>query len=69
MDTKATNNPEIIEKFLRQGRQTSLTYELLRTPAASEAERGHQPEEKAKARGGAGDTFSAVFESSDTNGC
>jgi DNA (cytosine-5)-methyltransferase 1 len=25
---------------------------LLRTPAASEAERGHQPEEKAKARGG-----------------
>jgi hypothetical protein len=26
--------------------------ELLRTPAASEAERGHQPEEKAKARGG-----------------
>jgi DNA (cytosine-5)-methyltransferase 1 len=27
-------------------------YELLRTPAASEAERGHQPEEKARARGG-----------------
>ena len=27
-------------------------YELLRTPAASEAERGHQPEAKAKARGG-----------------
>jgi DNA (cytosine-5)-methyltransferase 1 len=27
-------------------------FELLRTPAASEAERGHQPEEKAKARGG-----------------
>jgi len=26
--------------------------QLLRTPAASEAERGHQPEEKAKARGG-----------------
>ncbi len=26
--------------------------ELMRTPAASEAERGHQPEEKAKARGG-----------------
>ncbi len=25
---------------------------LLRTPAASEAERGHQPEEKARARGG-----------------
>ena len=25
---------------------------LLRTPAASEAERGHQPEEKSKARGG-----------------
>ena len=27
-------------------------YELLRTPAASEAERGHQPEDKARARGG-----------------
>jgi DNA (cytosine-5)-methyltransferase 1 len=26
--------------------------ELLRTPAASEAERGHQPEDKSKARGG-----------------
>ena len=26
--------------------------DLLRTPAASEAERGHQPEEKARARGG-----------------
>ena len=26
--------------------------ELMRTPAASEAERGHQPEDKAKARGG-----------------
>lgn len=26
--------------------------ELMRTPTASEAERGHQPEEKAKARGG-----------------
>ena len=30
---------------------------LLRTPAASEAERGHQPEEKARARGGASDTL------------
>ena len=31
---------------------TDGSYELLRTPAASEAERGHQPEEKARARGG-----------------
>jgi hypothetical protein len=30
----------------------SLTLQLLRTPAASEAERGHQPEDKARARGG-----------------
>jgi len=27
-------------------------FSFLRTPAASEAERGHQPEEKARARGG-----------------
>jgi DNA (cytosine-5)-methyltransferase 1 len=27
-------------------------FSLLRTPAASEAERGHQPEDKARARGG-----------------
>jgi DNA (cytosine-5)-methyltransferase 1 len=31
---------------------TDGSYELLRTPAASEAERGDQPEEKARARGG-----------------
>jgi len=30
----------------------SLSMQLLRTPAASEAERGHQPEDKARARGG-----------------
>ena len=34
------------------GRFSGENVELLRTPAASEAERGHQPEEKAKARGG-----------------
>ena len=33
-------------------RVTDGFYELLRTPAASEAERGHQPEDKARARGG-----------------
>ena len=33
-------------------RVTDGSYELLRTPAASEAERGHQPEDKARARGG-----------------
>jgi DNA (cytosine-5)-methyltransferase 1 len=30
----------------------SLSMQLLRTPAASEAECGHQPEDKARARGG-----------------
>jgi len=33
------------------GLDIAETVALLRTPAASEAERGHQPEEKAKARG------------------
>jgi DNA (cytosine-5)-methyltransferase 1 len=32
--------------------EDSESLSLLRTPAASEAERGHQPEKKAKARGG-----------------
>lgn len=32
--------------------EDSESLSLLRTPAASEAERGHQPEDKAKARGG-----------------
>jgi len=39
----------------RAGRElnpTEFVEKLLRTPAASEAERGHQPEEKARARGG-----------------
>ena len=52
METKASNNPAVIDKFLAEGRQTCVSYELLRTPAASEAERGHQPEDKARARGG-----------------
>lgn len=34
------------------GRFADSKVELLRTPAASEAERGHQPEDKARARGG-----------------
>lgn len=34
------------------GRFANSQVELLRTPAASEAERGHQPEDKARARGG-----------------
>jgi hypothetical protein len=29
MDAKATNNPEVIDKFLSQGRQTCLTYETI----------------------------------------
>jgi DNA (cytosine-5)-methyltransferase 1 len=42
------------QKTLARGWNNDLaeTLALLRTPAASEAERGHQPEEKAKARGG-----------------
>lgn len=34
------------------GLDIAETIALLRTPAASEAERGHQPEDKARARGG-----------------
>ena len=52
MDAKASNNKEVIDKFIKQGKQTCLSYELLRTPAESEAERAHQPASKAKARGG-----------------
>ena len=42
------------QKTLARGWNNDLaeTLALLRTPAASEAERGHQPEEKARARGG-----------------
>jgi hypothetical protein len=38
--------------LVAQVREEIPKYELLRTPAASEAERGHQPEDKARARGG-----------------
>ena len=31
MDAKATNNPEVIQKFLAQGKQTCLTYALIPT--------------------------------------
>ena len=51
MDAKATNNPEIIEKFLNQGKQTSLTYELLRSPTASQGEGGALGEDEARRRG------------------
>lgn len=38
MDAKATNTPDIAQKFLDQGRQTCLTYEvLLGTPRSSSA--------------------------------
>lgn len=51
MDAKATNNPEVIDKFLAQGKQTSLTYEMLRTPTASQGEGGALGEEEARKRG------------------
>ena len=52
METKSSHNPKVIDKLVAQGKQVSIAYQLLRTPAASEAERGHQPEDKARARGG-----------------
>jgi len=42
----------ITQVFRENGLLGQKGYELLRTPAASEAERGHQPEDKARARGG-----------------
>jgi len=51
MDAKATNNPDVIDKFLGQGKQTSLTYELLRSPTASQGEGGALGEEEARKRG------------------
>tara|TARA_B110000285_G_scaffold223408_1_gene278878 strand:- start:29 stop:883 length:855 start_codon:yes stop_codon:yes gene_type:complete len=43
----------VVYELPMQERPTSVSESLLlRTPAASEAERGHQPEEKARARGG-----------------
>jgi DNA (cytosine-5)-methyltransferase 1 len=52
METKSSHNPKVIDKLVAEGKQVSIAYQFLRTPAASEAERGHQPEEKARARGG-----------------
>lgn len=52
METKSSHNPKVIDKLVAQGKQVSIAYQFLRTPAASEAERGHQPEDKARARGG-----------------
>ena len=51
MDTKASTNPEVIEKFIRQGRQKALTYDLLRTPTAAEVEGGPVSPDVAKAKG------------------
>jgi hypothetical protein len=43
----------VVYELPMQERPTSVSESLLlRTPAASEAERGHQPEDKARARGG-----------------
>lgn len=51
MDAKATNNPEVIDKFLLQGKQTFLSYELLRSPKASEGQGGALGEAEALKRG------------------
>ena len=48
-------NGQVFELPMQAHRTTDLGYSLspiLRTPAASEAERGHQPEDKSRARGG-----------------
>jgi DNA (cytosine-5)-methyltransferase 1 len=45
-------NGQAFERRMPERPTTDSESSLLRTPAASEAERGHQPEEKAKARGG-----------------
>jgi len=42
----------VSELPMREPLTNDLESLLLRTPAASEAERGHQPEDKARARGG-----------------
>lgn len=51
--TSGTMRNGVVFELPMQERPTSDSESLLlRTPAASEAERGHQPEEKARARGG-----------------
>jgi len=51
MDAKASNNPDVIDKFLLQGKQTCLSYELLRSPKASEGQGGALGEAEALKRG------------------
>jgi hypothetical protein len=51
MDAKATNNPDVIDKFLLQGKQTCLSYELLRSPKASKGQGGALGEQEALRRG------------------
>ena len=50
-----TQNGQVFELPMRERHTTDSEFSsspILRTPAASEAERGHQPEEKSRARGG-----------------
>lgn len=50
-----TRNGQVFELPMQEHRTTDSEYSsspILRTPAASEAERGHQPEDKSRARGG-----------------
>lgn len=51
MDAKASNTPEVIDKFLNEGRQTCLTYELLRTPSVTDSTGGAISEDQARERG------------------
>jgi hypothetical protein len=51
MDAKASNNPQVIDKFLLQGKQTCLSYELLRSPKASEGQGGALGAAEATRRG------------------
>jgi DNA (cytosine-5)-methyltransferase 1 len=46
MDAKATNNYDTAQKFLSQGRQTCLTYELIPTPMSRDYKGDTSPHER-----------------------
>ena len=54
MDAKATNNPEVIQKFLAQGKQTCLTYALMPTPNTMDHLPARTPEQKELNKGKGG---------------
>jgi hypothetical protein len=46
MDAKATNDYDTAQKFLSQGRQTCLTYELIPTPTTRDHKDGSEPHKR-----------------------